>query len=398
MRFIPVFITVFMIFATVSPYISLLVRGLGYRPALVGVLLGVFEGAGIAGPFFFGYFADRTGRYRLCLIVTFVLSVIAVVPLVAFVHPLASALCLALLAFGFRSTIPLLDAFTTVSLKGSGDYGRIRTLGSFSFLVLTIFLQFTPVLRPNRPFNIALWIGFCSALAVFSALPLPGKLINRNFCGTKWRKNLQVQQAPGMRPALRPDSAGSKKRPLWSPPLVAGMIMIILIRLAMTPHYSFFPLYLVEYLQWDAVGLMFAMSSFSELPFMFLSGSLIRRFGPGKLLAVSAVGIGIRLSLYAFVPFRPVVLAAQALHALCFGLFHPAAVALIADCVPPERRALGMSLYLSLGTGFPAFLGNILGGLVLEQWGYRVLFSSFVIFPLLAVVFFFISPQGARKA
>jgi PPP family 3-phenylpropionic acid transporter len=375
MRFMPVFVTVFMVFATVSPYISLLVRGLGYRPALVGVLLGVFEGAGIAGPFVFGYFADRTGRYRLCLIITFVLSVIAVVPLVAFVHPLASALCLALLAFGFRSTIPLLDAFTTISLKGGGDYGRIRTLGSFSFLVLTLFLQFTPFLRPNRSFTIAVWIGLCSVLAVFSALPLPARA----------------------RPALRPGPGGSKKRPLWSPPLVAGMIMIILVRLAMTPHYSFFPLYLVEYLHWDAVGLMFAVSSFSEIPFMFLSGPLIRRFGPAKLLAVSAAGIGIRLFLYAFVPFRPVLLAAQTLHALCFGLFHPAAVALIAGCVPPERRALGMSLYLSLGTGFPAFLGNILGGFVLEQWGYRVLFSSFVLFPLLAVVFFFISLRRARK-
>ena len=376
MRFIPVFITVFMVFAATNPYISLLVRGLGYRPALVGVLLGIFEGAGIAGPFIFGCFADRTGRFRLCLIVTFVLSVIAVASLVAFVHPLASAVCLALLAFGFRSTIPLLDAFTTVSLGKGEDYGKIRTIGSFSFLVLVIFLQFTPVLRPDRPLNIAVWIGLCSVLAVFSALPLPARA----------------------RPASRPDSAGSKKRPLWSPMLIVGMVMIILIRLAMTPHYTFFPLYLVEYMHWDAVGLMFAVSSFSEIPFMFLSGRLIRRFGPGKLLAVSAAGIGIRLSLYAFFPFRPVILAAQVLHALCFGLFHPAAVALISGCVPPERRALGMSLYLSLGTGFPAFLGNIMGGLVLEQWGYTVLFSSFVIFPLLAMgLFFLITPGRARK-
>jgi PPP family 3-phenylpropionic acid transporter len=374
MQFAPVFITVFMVFAAVNPYISLLVRGLGYRPALVGALLGVFEGAGIAGPFVFGYFADRTGRYRRCLIVTFVLSAIAVVPLAAFVHPLASAVCLALLAFGFRSTIPLLDAFTTVSLGNGGDYGKIRTIGSFSFLALVIFLQFTPVLRPDRPFNIALWIGLCSVLAVFSALPLPARA----------------------RPALRPGPAGAKKRPLWSPPLVTGMIMIILIRLAMTPHYSFFPLYLVEHLHWDAVGLMFAVSSFSEIPFMFLSGPLIRRFGPGKLLAAAAAGIGIRLALYAFLPFRPVILAAQTLHALCFGLFHPAAVALIARCVPPERRALGMSLYLSLGTGFPALLGNILGGLVLERWGYTVLFSSFVLFPLLAVALFLcIRTEGA---
>ncbi|MDR2160460.1 MAG: MFS transporter [Treponema sp.] len=376
MRFIPVFITVYMVFAAVNPYISLLVRGLGYRPALVGVLLGIFEGAGIAGPFIFGFFADRTGRYRLCLIVTFVLSLIAVVPLVTLVHPLASAVCLALLAFGFRSTIPLLDAFTTISLKNSGNYGKIRTLGSFSFLVLVIFFQFTPFLRPDCSFNIAVWIGLCSAVAVFSALPLPAR----------------AQQA------FRPDSEGSQKRALWSPLLVTGMIMIILIRLAMTAHYSFFPLYLVEYMRWDAVGLTFAVSSLSEIPFMFLSGPLIRRFGPGKLLAVSAAGIGIRLFLYALFPFRPVVLAAQVLHALCFGLFHPAAVALISSCVPPERRALGMSLYLSLGTGFPAFLGNILGGLILEQWGYKILFSSFVIFPLLAMgIFLFASPRGMRK-
>ncbi|MDR1898457.1 MAG: MFS transporter [Treponema sp.] len=372
----PVFIAVYMVFATITPYISLLIRGLGYGAALVGVLLGIFEGVGIAGPFVFGYFADRTGRYRRCLVITFTLSAAAVIPLVTFVHPLASALCLALLAFGFRSTIPLLDAFTTISLENSVDYGKIRTLGSFSFLVLVVFLQFTPFLRPDRSFNIALWIGCCSAAAVFSLIPLPARA----------------------RPASRAD-AGGKKRPLWSPPLVVGMIMIVLIRLAMTPHYSFFPLYLVEYLHWDAVGLMFALSSFSEIPFMFVSGRLIRRFGPEKLLAAAAAGIGIRLVIYALFPLKPVLLAAQFLHALCFGLFHPAAVALIARCVPPERRALGMSLYLSLGTGFPAFLGNILGGFVLERWGYYMLFSSFTVFPVLALGLFFVTfMYGARRA
>jgi PPP family 3-phenylpropionic acid transporter len=130
---------------------------------------------------------------------------------------------------------------------------------------------------------------------------------------------------------------------------------------------------------------------------MFLSKKLISRFGALKILAFSALAVSLRLALYAIFPVKGWIIAAQCLHSLCFGLFHPAAVAFISSCVPPERRALGMSLYLSLGNGLPTFLGNILGGFIIEYAGYRTLYGSFAFFPLVALgVYWFIVVHQKR--
>ncbi|MDR3145658.1 MAG: MFS transporter [Treponema sp.] len=375
MHFIPSFIAAFIIYAAATPYLPILVRGLGYRPVVVGILLGVFEGAGIIGPFVFGYFTDKLGRYKSGLIITFVLSVITIIPLVLWIHPLLSALFLALFAVGFRSTVPLLDAVTTINLGASGNYGRIRTLGSISFVMMVLFFQWTPVLRPNTPIHIALWISVTSALAIIPVFLLPDRYAETAKTSVHTGKIRRTQ-----------------KTGLWSPLLVLGIGMIAMSRLAISPIYSFFPLYLTEYLNWDVVGLLFALASASEIPCMFLSNRLIRRFGPLRLLMIAAVAIGVRMGILAFFPYRFAIVASQMLHSLCFGLFHPAAVAFISGCVPPERRAMGMSLYLSIGTGLPAFFGNILGGYLVDHRGYHALFGTFALFTLPAIgLYFFIS-------
>ncbi|MDR2404357.1 MAG: MFS transporter [Spirochaetaceae bacterium] len=375
MHLVPSFIAAFVIYAATTPYLPILVRGLGYRPVVVGILLGIFEGAGIIGPFIFGHFADKLGKYKSGLIVTFVLSVIAIIPLVLWIHPLLSALFLVLFAIGFRSTVPLLDAITTINLGASGNYGKIRTMGSLSFVVMVLFFQWTPVLRPNTSINIALWIGATSALAIIPVFLLP----------TRYTETAKARVHTGR-------IQGAQKSGLWLPLLVPGIGMIAMSRLAISPIYSFFPLYLVEYMNWDVVGLLFALASASEIPCMFISNRLIRRFGPLRLLMIAAIAIGIRLSILAFFPYRFAIVASQMLHSLCFGLFHPAAVAFISNCVPPERRAMGMSIYLSIGTGLPALLGNILGGYLVDHWGYRVFFGTFALFTLPAIgLYFFIS-------
>jgi PPP family 3-phenylpropionic acid transporter len=158
----------------------------------------------------------------------------------------------------------------------------------------------------------------------------------------------------------------------------------------MSAIYTFFPLYLTEYLRWNVVGAMFALATACEVPCMFVSARLIRRFGPLPLLALSAAAISLRLGIYAFFPVKACIVAAQGLHALCFGIFHPAAVGFITESVPPEKRALGMSMYLSLGSGLPSLVGNVLGGIIVERSGYSRLFAVYSFFTLAAIVVFFI--------
>jgi PPP family 3-phenylpropionic acid transporter len=337
---------------------------------MVGVLLAVFEGAGMAGPFVFGFFADQRGWYKPLIMVTYFISIAAVIPLAIFVHPAVSVITIALLAFAFRSTTPLLDAVTTISIGKTGNYGKIRATGSTSYIVMVLILQWIPVMKMESAFNIAFWIALTTAMSIVPALFLPSSTMMR---------------ASAARPALSPLK---KPRRIWTAAFIMGFLIIFLCRLGITPAYSFFSLFLVEELHWDAVGVLNGLSAATEVPFMFFSARLIRRFGALPLLGASAAAIALRMALYAFFPFKGAIIAAQCLHSLCYGLFHPAAIAFITSSVPPERRALGMSLYLSLGTGLPMLLGNLLCGFLLENAGYPTLFAAFIVFPLGALVIF----------
>jgi PPP family 3-phenylpropionic acid transporter len=352
----------FTIYGVASPYLSVLIRGLGYSPTVVGLLLGLFEVAGIGGPFLLGHLSDRLGRSRPSLAIAFVLILLSLFPLLYFHSIFVTLISLIVMAVGLRSIIPLMDATATLTLSGAAPYGKVRSAGSASFVIMSLLLQVIPFMVPNTPVHIGFWIGLMTLFSLATLIVFPHTPKNRS---------------------RGPLTSGNRKTTYrWSPVFIVGLVMIGLGRLAMAPITSFFSLYVVEALHWNAVGLMWAISATSEIPFIFFSGPLIRRFGAPRLLAFSMVAISVRLALYALFPTPLGAVVGQTLHSLCFGLFHPAAVAFVATHVPPERRAVGMSLYLSLGVGLPTFLGSAVGGLVVDLGGYRLLFGSFITFAL----------------
>jgi len=385
--FVPSYVLTFTIFAVVTPYLSIMVRGLGYSHFWVGMLLGIFEGSAIAGPFLLGYWADKTGNYRSPIIVSCILPALATIPLVRFVHPVISALLLAVIAFGFRSTPSLLDAITTIRIGKSGDYGKIRACGSISFIIFLLFLQWTPFFKLSNSGSIdltnskhiAFWIVVTSVVVVVYLFVLP-----RAMFATVEHEQDKI------------DSNG-KKIPLVSVFFIGGFAIIFLCRFAMSSVYTYFPLYITESLHWNAVGLMFALSSASEVPFMFISVKLLRRFGALPLLAVSAAGITLRLLLWALFPFKPVIIAGQLLHSLCFGTYHPAAVSFISSVFPADKRGIGMPVYLALGSGLPALLGNMTGGIIVESIGYRPLFAIYACIAIAAILIFYFIKKSYRE-
>jgi len=359
-RFVPSYIFLFAVPAVSAPYLAILLRDLGYSPIWVGMLLGIFSGAGILGPFAFGFWADKAGNYRRALIVSAVIPTLLAFPLVLWVHPALTAVFLAFMAFGLRSTASLLDAVTTIQIGNTGNYGKIRVWGSLSFIVVSLGLQVTPFLRPENARNIALWLTLLAAMSVVPLALLPKSALS---------------SSPGPKTGGR----GTEKTPsVFSAYVIGGLGIIFVISFSMSAVYSYFPLYLTEVLEWDVVGLMFAIGTMSEIPVIFLSAALIRRFGPLPLLAVSAAGVSLRLLIWAFLPFGPFVLASQLLHALCFGTFFPAMVYFIAGIFPPQNRGKGMSLFIALGTGLPSLIGTLVGGSILEAApgaaGFRTLF------------------------
>jgi PPP family 3-phenylpropionic acid transporter len=244
---------------------------------------------------------------------------------------------------------------------------------------------------PNKPQNIAFWIVVNGFVSVILMMIVPRSyFINDKEPSRKPPTSVKKHAHYGRKtvPASLRHGATHK---LWTPLFITGFSIIFLNRLAMSPVNSFLSLYVVEHLNWNAVGLMWALSSGSEIPFIFLSKRLIRRFGAMPLIALATVAILVRYAIITLFPSRTGIILSQLTHSVCYGVFHPAAVSFIASCVKPEHRALGMSLYLALGTGVPTLLGAFGGGLIVEHYGYGKLFMFFSIFAVLALLVYIIT-------
>jgi len=392
MRFVPAYITLYFVYGAIFPYLPIFVRNLGYPAATVGILLSIAEGAGILGPFIFGRAADKYGKYKGFINLSYIIIAATIVPLVYFVHPVISAVLIALCAVGYRSIQPLIDAITTINLGEKGNYGKIRVFGSIAYVCFMFFLQWVPVMRPNTPINIAAWICISSVLAVVTITLLPPKYTthaspSRNSSPSKKNADGKVPPKPQASQTIV-RAVPLRQKSIWTVFFTIGLISIALNRLAMTPLQSFFPLFIVEYMHWDAVGFMMALSGIAEIPFIFFSRPIIRRFGTMPILVFTSIMVALRLGICAVFPFKAGVISAQLLHSFCFGLFHPASVAFISACAPPEQRSYGMALYLSLGWGLPALLGNFIGGFVVDYAGYRSLFGYFTVFALLSAAIY----------
>ena len=375
MQFIPAYATLNIIYAIIVPYLPLLMRSLGYSAAVVGILLAVAEGAGILGPFLFGKMADRSGRYKGHIILGYIMTASVALPLAYFVHPLLSALFVAVISCGYRSAVPILDAITTINIGEKGNYGKIRVSGSISFVCFLLFMQWNTILKPNSAVNIAIWISVAAIAAIIAISFLPSKYTTRQTVVKNSKKT-----------DLSPEQSAVLKKSIWTPYFMVGLASIALSRLALTPSHSFLPLFLVEYMNWDAVALVSALAAISEIPFMLLSHRLIRRFGVMPILVFTSAMVALRLGLYAIFPFKAGIITAQLLHSFCFGLFHPAAITFISGNVAPEQRSYGMTLYISLGTGIPVLIGNFIGGFIVDFSGYRTLFGCFTIFAIIGAL------------
>ena len=101
------FFFVYSIFAIVNPYLQVLLRNSGYSYEAVGVLLGIFEVAGIVGPLIVGRIVDRTGRLKDTVLVATATTALGLILLVRGGSLWLTIIALSIIAFSLRSLIPL---------------------------------------------------------------------------------------------------------------------------------------------------------------------------------------------------------------------------------------------------------------------------------------------------
>lgn len=375
---IPLFL-LFAIYGVVNAYLPILLFDLGYSATLIGILQGVFEAAGLIFPIMVSSRVDKKGNFGAVMILLALLMAVVLPPLV-YVHNFwVTAAVMALFAVGFKGAVPVADALVSRMLgKNNTNYGRVRVMGSIGFVCITLLLQFTHLIDSSSPASIALWIGMPSMLFAASILVIPGLL-----------KALpppdSATDSPGVVRSERFSFLALKEFPVsfW-----IGIALIFLGYLGMTPSQRFFSLYVQEYLHLKSYAGLWALAAAAEVPFMFLSGKFIRRWGTEKIIVLSLLAITLRNLVYAVFPSFGGAVAGQLFHAICFGLFHPAAVIFVTQRAPKHLVAVGLTLYSSVSVGIASVIGNVIGGIVIDHAGYRLLFTGFSLFPLVGIFLF----------
>ncbi|MDC7228723.1 MAG: MFS transporter [Sphaerochaetaceae bacterium] len=362
------FFFVFGIMAVVNPYLQVMIRNLGYSHDVVGFLLAVFETAGIVGPLLVARHVDKHGSGKNTILLGTVLSALGVLLLMYSTSIWMTMFALILLAFFLRSLVPVIDSYANNRLNGDAQkYSFLRSGGTIGFVLFSLLLAITG--KPDLTSNSSIGLY---ALVTFFLFMLPV---------LAWKRDPKRREMP---PATSDNAEGK----WYDLAFVIGLVIIGLNRISMSSIASFFSLYLVEELGVNAISLMNAIASSSEFGALILAGYLLQRKKvlPVHLLMISSAAMVVRLLIYALVPTFGGALVAQFLHSLCYGFFHPAAIFLVARRVKRSHRTLGMSMYVSLGIGLPTVLGSSLGGLILEQFGYRVLFMGYSLFALASVM------------
>ena len=182
---------------------------------------------------------------------------------------------------------------------------------------------------------------------------------------------------PGTRDEAQHDEPAPPVMPLLRQPAVAWLFASIFFTvLAHTSLYAFFSLYL-DSLGYGkaAVGALWAVSVAVEIVFFAKQGRWYPWLTAHRWLQMVAAVTVLRFTAVAVGgAFAPVLVLAQASHAITFAAHHAACITLVQRHFPGRLRGRGQALYTTLGYGLSGVLGGVGGGWLISHLGFASVF------------------------
>lgn len=372
MKMTPSIFILFTIYAVVNAYFPVFFRGMGYTVTQVGFLLAILEIAGLIIPFVLAPFIDKTQSHGLFFLIFAFILLVFPIPLFSIHGFVVTAVCIACYAVGFKGAIPVSDSMVSNALKEHQDwYGRVRVAGSIGFVIMSLIMQcFVSSAITQR--SIILWALIPALILFITILCIP----------SVFKKTKPLSSSVVTQKVIHGGSFSGFKPSFWF-----GIGFIFLMMFGQVAFTRFLSIYVDESLHSKAFGFLWALSATAEVPFMFFSGKFIRKFGSMHILVFCALGTTARCLMYVIIPGIWGAVAGQLLNSITYGLMHPAAVAFAVFNAPDkEHLVVSQTLYSVVAVGIASVLGNAIGGIVVDTYGFTTLFVSFSILPIIGVV------------
>jgi PPP family 3-phenylpropionic acid transporter len=347
-----------------SPFFGLYLQALQFSAWDIGLLMSQMQLMRLAGPYVWGWWADRRQQRAPIVRLAAVLSLAGFTLFFFFREMAGMFVAMALLAFFWSAALPLVETLTFDHLASRPErYSKIRLWGSIGFICAVLGAGWA---LDSVPVEAVLWLCWLLLLGILLlALLLP---------------EATAAHAHPASPPVREILARPHVRALFAACFAMSA--------AHGALYVFLSIHLsgLGYAH-TTVGLLWSLGVLAEIGLFMIMGRLTRRFSLRVLLLASFAAAVLRFVLIGWwADVLLVILLAQLLHGLTFGVYHVSAVAAVNRWFPGRCQARGQALYSSISFGAGGLLGGLLAGWAWESWGAGWTYSLSALFALLGLV------------
>ncbi len=347
LRYAAFYGAVFLTLGVYLPFWPVFLRERGLSAAEIGLLLALASWIRVITTPAIAQAADRSGRAKAVLALAAGLALVLFAGLLPAYGFWPVLLVMLPAAAAFHALIPLVESQTMAAVRRERlDYGRIRLWGSITFIAGTVGAG-RLITGRDPDLVLGLVLGALAA-TLLAALAVPAPREGR----------------PRGAGRIRPLALIGDRR------FLLFLLAAALLQASHAVYYGFSALHWrAAGLSESAIGWLWAEGVIAEILLFAVSGAIMARAEPPRLLALAGLCGLVRWTVLATSAGLPALIAVQALHAVTFGAAHLGAMHFIARAAPPGLSATSQSLYSAVSGGIAMGLAMLAAGTLYAAYG-----------------------------
>lgn len=348
----------------IVPFWNLYLKALTYSATKTGVFMAILMATRVVAPNIWGWVADHTGRRMTVVRTGCLLAAVIYAGILLDQSYWWLIIVMLLFSFFWNAALPQFEATTLSHLgEASHRYSTIRLWGSIGFVIAVVGLGY--------------------AFERISILHLP--IFVLFLLAGIWLMSLIVPEEDS-------ETVNQEHEPisrlLRKPHIIGLLAACFCMQVSHGPYYAIYSRYMESYdYSVSAIGWLWALGVIAEIGIFMIMHRLFQHYSLRGLLMFSLAIAALRWLLVALYPeYLFVMLVAQLLHAITFGVYHATAIRLIHQLFRGRHQGKGQALYSSLSFGAGGAVGSLYSGIAWDHIGRPAVFAISVLFSLLGFV------------
>ena len=374
--------------ACYNPYIVIFLMNKNIGISEIGFILTLSALSGVLSQPVWGLISDRIKSVKKVFILCLLVTALFIVILSFMNHAVIIAVLLVVITFFFAPLIPLLDSWTVrIALEdGKRSYGSIRLWGSIGFAVLVIIMG--RLVSGSSASLAFIGYGVITCFTVLVSLAVKDVSVDRT-----------AKESGGAEKEGEIKGARISKL-LKNYNYVVFLVFSFFLYISVLSIVSFLPK-LMDYVGGNAglYGIAMAVSASSEIPILYFSSRLIRKYKATTLILLGTVFYIIRLLIYSVAASPIAIILAQLLQGLSYGLFLTSFVHYIHSLAPAGLKTTAQTMGNAVYTGLGGIVGNYVCGRIIDGFGIHAVYRFTAIEDIVISLLFLLTiVLGGKRA